>query len=130
MPQEIKNASMQECIDLCFNCQKTCLETIQYCLTKGGAHAEASHIELLRNCASLCQTSSEFMISNSELQSEVCSLCANVCERCADSCSEIANDDAQMKECADACRKCAAECRSMGKMDVSEKSATHEQRAH
>ena len=34
-----RSQAMNECIDNCTQCHDICLETINYCLTKGGAHA-------------------------------------------------------------------------------------------
>ncbi|MBD4119066.1 ferredoxin, partial [Xanthomonas citri pv. citri] len=39
--------AMNECIDNCTQCHAICLETINYCLTKGGVHAAPEHIALL-----------------------------------------------------------------------------------
>jgi hypothetical protein len=61
------------------------------------------------NCAEICQTSANFMLSNSELHHLTCRVCAEVCQKCADSCSAIGD----MDDCAAECRKCAESCRAM-----------------
>lgn len=106
------SASMQQCIDECQNCQAICVQTVEHCLTKGGKHAEPSHIRTLLDCAEICQTSANFMLRGSELHVEVCGTCAEVCESCAESCDRLADADF-MKQCADACRRCAESCRQM-----------------
>lgn len=103
---------MKECIDNCTECHHICLETVAYCLSKGGRHAEAAHIRTLLDCAELCQTSADFMLRNSALHGRTCELCAEACERCAQSCEAFGND-AQMKKCAEICRRCAKTCREM-----------------
>ncbi len=66
--------SMKECIDVCLECHRVCLETLQYCLKQGGRHVEASHIQLLQNCASICETNAQFLISGSELHATTCKI--------------------------------------------------------
>ena len=39
-PQATMSRDMQECIELCTFCHDACLDTVNYCLTKGGKHAE------------------------------------------------------------------------------------------
>lgn len=104
--------NMKECIDNCTECHRVCLETLAYCLKKGGAHAEATHILTLIDCADACTLSADFMLRGSTLHSRSCALCAEACERCAASCEKFAND-ARMKACADICRRCAKSCHEM-----------------
>lgn len=103
---------MQQCIDECLNCHRVCLETVQYCLGKGGKHAEARHIRTLLDCAEICQTSANFMLRGSDLHGRTCAVCAEVCRRCAESCEQM-GDDEQMRACAEACRRCAESCERM-----------------
>lgn len=108
-----RKSDMQQCIDNCLDCHAICLETIPYCLSTGGDHAEPSHIRLLLDCAEICQTCANFMLRASELHQQVCSVCAEVCEQCADDCDRIDPNDEQMAACAETCRTCAESCRSM-----------------
>src|SRR5689334_20314050 len=103
---------MQEAIKICLDCHSICLETIIYCLGKGGKHAEVGHVRLMLDCAEMCQTCANFMLRDSELHGRVCGVCAEVCERCARSCDQF-TDDSRMRECADTCRRCAESCRRM-----------------
>jgi len=103
------NQEMKQCIDSCLECDRVCLESVAYCLEKGGKHAEASHIKALLECAKICQTNGELMLLNAECH---CGLCAEVCNRCAESCEKFAGDE-QMKACAEMCRKCAKICQTM-----------------
>jgi hypothetical protein len=80
-----------------------------YCLEAGGKHVEATHFRLMMNCAELCQTSTNFMLSKSAFHVNVCGICADVCEACAKSCEAIGD----MDECVKACRECAASCRTI-----------------
>lgn len=103
---------MNACIDNCTQCHATCLETINYCLGKGGQHAEAKHIGLLSVCAGICATSADAMLLGSDAHRAICGACADVCRQCATSC-EAMGDDSDMKRCADACRRCADSCAAM-----------------
>lgn len=103
---------MRQCIENCLQCHRVCVETLAYCLQKGGKHAEAKHLRLLMDCAEICQTSANFMLRGSELHTRTCFACAEVCERCADACARM-GDDATMKACEDMCRRCADSCRNM-----------------
>jgi hypothetical protein len=106
------DATMQQCVQACTDCNNTCTRTIAYCLTMGGRHAEASHLKSLLDCAEACAASVHFMLRGSALHPKVCGVCAEACEQCARSCEQFPND-AQMKACAEACRRCAESCREM-----------------
>lgn len=110
-----QDSPMQECIDLCLDCSKTCLELIPYCLNEGQEHADPTHILLLQNCAEICRTSGNFMISNSAFSGDVCKVCAEVCKQCADDCDGF-GDDERMQQCAESCRACAESCQKMAKI--------------
>ena len=101
---------MKEAIEACLDCHAMCVRmAMGYCLDQGGRHAESRHLRLMLNCAELCQTSANFMLSNSPLHAKVCAVCAEACEACAESCEALGD----MRECAEECRNCAESCRSM-----------------
>lgn len=97
------------------NCQSICVQTIQYCLQMGGSHVEPSHMQLLQDCAEICETTGTMLLRASPQHNQVTAACADICERCARSCDRFAGD-AQMKACADACRHCAAACQQVAQM--------------
>mgnify|MGYP001121615838 CR=1 FL=1 len=104
------NRAMTACIEACENCHRTCLAmAMTHCLTLGGKHVEPVHFRLMQNCAEICQTAANFMLSDSPLHAQVCGVCASVCEACGDSCARIGD----MSDCVDACRRCAESCRKM-----------------
>lgn len=103
---------LETCIDNCTQCHGVCLSTAQYCLQKGGEHAEARHVRLLLDCAEICRTSADFMLRGSDLHGRICGVCAEICTRCAAEC-ETMSDDPIMQQCADMCRRCAESCREM-----------------
>jgi hypothetical protein len=57
---------MQACIDACDRCHQACLhEAMNQCLESGGKHVTPEHMRLMLNCAEICQTSINFMLSSS-----------------------------------------------------------------
>ena len=101
---------MQAAIKACLDCHSNCLQTaMNFCLEQGGRHVGPAHLRLILNCAELCQTSANFMLSNSSMHGRVCGVCAEACEACARSCEEVGG----MSECKEECLRCAKSCRSM-----------------
>ena len=101
---------MQEAIDACLDCHSMCLRmATTFCLEQGGRHVEKKHLSLMLNCAELCQTSANFMLSDSPLHGRVCLICAEACEACAKSCEQVGD----MRECVEECQSCAKSCRTM-----------------
>jgi hypothetical protein len=108
--QQSLNPALENCIEACQRCHDVCLQmAMTHCLQQGGEHVEPEHFRLMLNCAEICQTSANFMLSNSALHGSVCAVCAEVCEACADSCEQVG----QMDQCVQACRQCAQQCQSM-----------------
>ncbi len=104
------HASMQQCIDDCLHCYRTCLETaMNHCLEAGGPHTEPEHFRLMIHCAEICRTCAEFMLGNSRMHAPVCAACVEICHACAQSCEQIGD----MNECVEACRTCMESCRAM-----------------
>jgi len=101
---------MEACIESCLACHKTCLQmAMNHCLETGGSHTEPAHFRLMINCAEICQTSANFMLSGSDFHHLTCGICAQVCQRCADDCERLGG----MEGCVLACRECAASCERM-----------------
>lgn len=112
---EHRSPAMNDCIDNCTRCHAICLETINYCLTKGDKHANAQHIALLSACADICATSADTMLRGASAHAATCGACAEICRQCAASCDSM-DDDADMKRCADMCRRCSESCAAMAAM--------------
>lgn len=110
MTHTVSNASLQQCIEQCTECHQTCLDmAMNHCLALGGKHVEPDHFRLMINCADICRTAADFMLTNSALHGKVCAVCADLCEACAHSCREVGD----MDECVQACQRCAESCRQM-----------------
>lgn len=110
MTQSMTSSEMQHCIDACSRCHQICLGmAMTHCLPRGGRHVEEAHLKLMLNCAEICQTAANFMLSGSPLHAKVCAVCAEVCAACAQSCEQVGD----MQECVEACRLCAQSCQQM-----------------
>lgn len=104
---------VRECLRDSLDCYQTCTETTIRCLTMGGKHAEYEHLNLLMDCARICNTNADFMLRNSTYYPQTCGITADICDECADTCDRF--DDDFMKECASVCRRCAESCREMAR---------------
>lgn len=111
---EHRSEGMNTCIENCTQCHATCLETINYCLGKGGPHAAPAHIALLATCADICRTSADAMLRGAAIHPVTCGACAEICRQCAAACERM-GDDPEMKRCADACSRCAESCQAMAR---------------
>lgn len=110
MQRDAIDPRMQACIDECLDCYQLCFsEAMTRAVPAGGKAVAGHHLGLLINCAELCRTTAEFMMSGSPLHARLCAACAEVCIACAESCEALGD----MENCAQACRRCADRCREM-----------------
>ncbi len=104
---------MQACIDSCLECHKQCLsEATNGHLEADRLQAKSHHFRMLLNCAEICQTSANFLLSKSPFYGHLCNVCAQICEACAQGCYETLG----MAACAAQCRQCAESCCGMARM--------------
>jgi len=103
---------LQSCIDHCTECREVCLEAVAHSLERGGRLAERDHLILLLNCAQICQTAADFMITGSHLHIHTCRACAVVC-RAVEETSHPFEADSVIKRCIDLCRLSAESCEEM-----------------
>ena len=102
-------------VDACTECERVCFETANHCLLQG---ADVREIQLLRNCARICRTSTAAWSVGSRLYSEVVRAAARLCGECATACERLTSDR-QLQICADMCRECAAACERMSQVQLS-----------
>ena len=107
------SVNMEAAIQNALECSRVTQNCLQHCLAEGGKHAEKKHVNLMKECAELCQLSASFMIEGSDFAHDLCGVCARVCDACADSCANVDEEDAMMRLCITACRKSAESCRNM-----------------
>jgi hypothetical protein len=107
------NDEVQQCLDDSLDCYKICSKTTINCLSMGGKHAKSEHIQLLMDCAKICNTNADFIMRNSTYYPQTCGICADICDECGDECDKF--DEDFMKECAEMCRRCAESCRELAR---------------
>lgn len=104
-------AALQTSIQACLDCYSSCVQTEAHCLGKGGAYVQEDRLRTLRDCASVCRVSADFMLRTSPRHKIVCGACADIARQCAVECREF-KDDPQMRRCAEACDAAAESCRT------------------
>lgn len=109
----IMSEEVRECIQDNLDCFRICNQTLVRCLSIGGKHSEIEHVNLIIDCARICDTNADFMLRNSTYYPQTCGLTADICDECADTCDRFEDDF--MKECASVCRRCAESCREMAR---------------
>ena len=109
----IMSEEVRECIKDSLDCFRICNQTLIRCLGIGGKHAKIEHLNLIMDCARICNTNADFMLRNSTYHPQTCGLTADICDECADTCDRFEDDF--MKECASVCRRCAESCREMAR---------------
>jgi hypothetical protein len=111
-----ENASMKNCIEMCWQCRASCQDTLEHILERGGDHINADVIRRLNDCIQICQTSADFMRRNSPLHFATCGACAEICEACAVVCEKMPAEHKTIQDCAKICHRCAQTCREMSQM--------------
>lgn len=102
------SSEMQRRINQCLASHRMCEETINYSLARGGDFVSSDHVQLLMDCAEICQVAANFMLRESPQADAVLAVCSALCRRCADDCARF--EDKQMQACAEVCRRCAETC--------------------
>ena len=108
----LQNSKYQSCIDACIACAESCELCATSCLREEDVKMLSRCIQLDRDCATVCWTTSQLMSRDSEYVKQICNICAELCDACAEECEEHQRMK-HCKLCAQACRKCAEECRKM-----------------
>lgn len=102
-----KKICIQACLDAYHACQTTALHLYSHAMQDS-----STRVQLLLDCAAMCQANADFMRGDSDLQRRFSEACAEICLRCSQECARFASD-VQMKLCASACRRCAESCQQI-----------------
>ncbi|MCZ7572136.1 MAG: four-helix bundle copper-binding protein [Ardenticatenaceae bacterium] len=111
-PEKRMIREVQNCVQNSTDCHTICLDTVMYCLDRGGEFAAASRVRVLLDRAEICQMTANFLLRGSDLKGRVGAACAEVCDYCALQCEPFMGD-VQIQSCGDACRRCSAACREV-----------------
>ncbi|WP_295904428.1 four-helix bundle copper-binding protein [uncultured Bdellovibrio sp.] len=113
----LQDSDITKCINLCFSCSRSCLETLHYCMEEKGTAFSGKHLSLLQFCVDACQMTARLLIAESEFYNQSCELTFELCRACAIECERYEYDEV-FQQCADICRSCAESCRGMSGMTV------------
>ncbi len=102
---------MQQAAQDCMNCYDVCLQTAQQCQQMGGTHAQPSHIQMMQDCAELCQVTAHMLQHSSPVAQVVCAATAQVTDRCAFECEQMGDSD-----CVNACRNASSSVGQIAKI--------------
>lgn len=102
---------MQQAAQDCMACHEACMQTVQQCQQAGGKHGEAMHIQMMQDCAELCQVTAHFLQHGSPVATAVCNATAQVTQRCAMECEQMGDTD-----CANACNNASSSTGQIAKM--------------
>ena len=110
--QDSRDEMMRRCIQDCETCHALCVQTLEYCLQRGGDFTAHDHVAVLLDCIQICDVSRDFMLRSSPRHRLTCGDCAEICDACATSCAVFKGDD-QLERCQAECHRCAESCRKM-----------------
>lgn len=99
----------QECIQDCLDCYDICTVAEAHCERKGGRWAHPTHLQLLADCARLCQLVADFLLRSSPRHAPLCRIASDICALAARDCRRFGEDE-QMRLCAAICEDCARSC--------------------
>ncbi|ETT40473.1 hypothetical protein M2277_005755 [Paenibacillus sp. LBL] len=91
-------------------CGAMCEHMVSHFLCMPDARSRIHQIQLLRDCATICETLSCYIARRSVFAKAAANLCAYICEACGNECAKFADQESQM--CSRMCLKCAQECRT------------------
>lgn len=103
-----RDSLTQTCIDWCGKCVQICYECFNACLSEPDLNARKDCVNILIECAVVCQASIAVMSINGIFSKEQCELCEKLCRKCAETCAMF--KDPHCKKCADICMMCAEAC--------------------
>lgn len=93
-------------------CMNVCEHMTTMMLGTQDVHARRNQINLLRDCATICNTLACYLARESVFARMTASLCARICEVCGNACAQFGDQASQ--SCARICMHCAQECRTYG----------------
>ena len=104
-------AGLQTSIQACLECYSACVKTEAHCLSKAAEYVKEERLRTLRDCASICRVTADFMLRDSPRHGLLRGVCAKIAGQCAVDCREF-KDDGQMRACAELCDAAERSCRT------------------
>lgn len=91
-------------------CAAHCEHMTKIMLYTPDIHLRTTQIELLRDCADICEATAKYIARNSVFSKSLAKKCARICEICGKHCLQFSDEASQI--CARICLHCAEECRA------------------
>lgn len=110
---ELLREKMIDCIEKCMLCHQVVVQTMDYCLQKGGEFVKVDAMRTMLDCAQITTVAADFLARNSELHIFTCRACAEACLSCALSCEDMGEETEVMQTCAEVCHLAAKSCQSL-----------------
>ena len=90
-------------------CTATCEHMEKMMLYMPDVAQRINQVNLLRDCADICDTTENYLARNSVFSKSIAAQCAEICVTCGLECAKFPDQHSQM--CAQICFNCAEECR-------------------
>ena len=94
-PQELDPSEQQAAVD-CTNAHNIALQTFHYCEAMGGNFSDPENLNVLQDCADLCELMDSFILRQSRLKADLSELCFRACDSAVKLAEKFSSDD-QMK---------------------------------
>lgn len=96
------------------HCAVTCYHAMAEMVKRPDVKNRTKQIQLLHECARICQTQAAFLAMDTPFVKEHAKVCALICEECAKECAKF--NDPMSQQCAQTCADCANKCRQFSMM--------------
>jgi hypothetical protein len=94
-PQGLSPEDQKAAVD-CTNAHNIALQTFHYCQTMGGGFVDPENLNVLQDCAELCELMDSFILRQSRLKADLSELCFRACDACVKLAEKFSSDE-QMK---------------------------------
>lgn len=103
---------INDCVRDCLECSCTCGEMIGYCLERGVPYADQDFVQLLMDCAEICQLNTNLLIRGSHRYLITSRACAEICKQCVDMCDQLIADE-KLRRCKNILSRCVDSCQRL-----------------
>ena len=104
---------LRRCLAGCVACRDACLAAIAHCIETRGDDETAPHVQLLRDCADVCERTAAAIEQTGERDDALLKECVEIVGRCARELPRDFPDDAKLQAVGTAAVDCAKLCESV-----------------
>lgn len=109
LPYESRMMEFPSILKTLQDCEATCEHMITHLVTMQDTN-RSNQIQLLRDCADICNLTAKYVARKSYSVKQCAKLCAIICQTCGNECSKFNDQHSQM--CAQHCLECAKACQT------------------